>query len=81
MHFLAFLLAAQASADASAWKLAVQWGDGMAITGYPSQPRCEEAARAIDAERVRRIADARRNNPPGAIITSYNVPQAFCIPG
>ena len=92
MRLRVLALAALASASGAAaqpvgpYKLVIAWGNGQTppvVIDYPSQVRCEAAARAVEREARRREEWAEsRPRPPGTITMGGPVVfYAFCIPG
>ena len=61
-------------------KLIVTWyQSGVTVINYPSQGRCEEARKVIDAEVQRRVKESAAN--PNFLPIGPSANGAFCIPG
>lgn len=83
--FLAFVALATptvAVAQAGPAKLVISWyQSNLTVIDYPSKERCEAAARAVNAEVARRLAENDALAPPGSIRLGGSPNGAFCIPG
>lgn len=81
----ALLIPASVGAQAGPYKLVLTWSqNAITVVDYPSAARCEQARRAVEAERDRRIEEVKRRPPPvqGAItIGQPTTVYGFCIPG
>lgn len=63
---LAMMLAA---AEPGAYHLVVTYqGGGTVVIDYPSQSRCERALVVLEADLEKRIAESKRNAPPGGAV-------------
>lgn len=71
-----------AHAQSSQYKLITAWyQSNLTVIDYPSKDRCEAAARAVNAETARWLAESDALAPPGSIRISNGANTAFCIPG
>jgi hypothetical protein len=78
---LLLLVPSAALAQSAPYKLVIIWGGGaIAVTDYPSAPRCEHGRQAVYAEIERKMVDFRKMYP-GAQPVGPPTAGAFCIPG
>lgn len=71
-----------ALAQAAPFKLVISWYQSdLTVIDYPTKDRCDAAARAVNAEIARRLAEADAQAPPGSVRVGTGPNGAFCIPG
>ena len=79
---IALALPASAQAQSAPYKLIISWyQSNLTVIDYPSKDRCEAAARAVNAEVARKLAESDAAAPAGSIRVGIGPNGAFCIPG